>query len=510
MENRGKEYQGIVCSLYLSAMLTVLPLYMKDGYWKLGDVKYELFRNITLLCLALCGTADVLGRLDALLHREPNSGGRRIWSWTDSFVMAYAAVNIISFLLSEYKATAWAGYVEWYMGLLTQLLAAAVYFMISRYYNGSHLPIWGGCAAFIVVSLLGLLNRMKVDPLGLFVGLNPGFWDYTHLLSTIGNINWLCGYLCIAVPMVLVLYLRTRSRAGTAVAYAASVLGLLLLCMQGSDIGLVLFGICCGAVLILILFSDQFCLRGIALAAGTGAGFFLMTLCMHLRKAWDTLPTDDKGHELVSWWGWPLLAAGLAVLCYRRIKAPFGESCDKVKRRRVIRGGVLMLGLLVTGGAAAVIFGLSSLDRTWGSGRGALWILAVRGFEQGDILLKLFGAGPDCFAEYIYGLYNVSRFQFQKGHWENTIFTNAHNEWLTLLVNTGIAGAAAYGGILVSALARYGRRIGRDSYFLLGVLVLLLYGANSLVSFQQVLNMPLLFLVLGLCENRLRSNHLTE
>ena len=32
-----------------------------------------------------------------------------------------------------------------------------------------------------------------------------------------------------------------------------------------------------------------------------------------------------------------------------------------------------------------------------------------------------------------------------------------------------------------------------------------MYGAHSLISFQQVLNTPLLFLVLGVCEQRMRA-----
>lgn len=38
-----------------------------------------------------------------------------------------------------------------------------------------------------------------------------------------------------------------------------------------------------------------------------------------------------------------------------------------------------------------------------------------------------------------------------------------------------------------------------------GVLALSMYGVHSLVSFQQVLNAPLLFLTLGLCEAEMRK-----
>ena len=53
MENRKEEFLKIVCQIYLIAILAVLPLYYIpwNGYYKLGDTKYYLYRNISLLCL---------------------------------------------------------------------------------------------------------------------------------------------------------------------------------------------------------------------------------------------------------------------------------------------------------------------------------------------------------------------------------------------------------------------------------------------------------------------------
>ena len=38
------------------------------------------------------------------------------------------------------------------------------------------------------------------------------------------------------------------------------------------------------------------------------------------------------------------------------------------------------------------------------------------------------------------------------------------------------------------------------------MLALVMYGLHSMVSFQQVLNAPLLFLVIGMCEAERRKN----
>ena len=61
MENRKEEFLKIVCESYLIVILAVLPLYYIpwNGYYKLGDTKYYLYRNVSLLCqgialLAMC------------------------------------------------------------------------------------------------------------------------------------------------------------------------------------------------------------------------------------------------------------------------------------------------------------------------------------------------------------------------------------------------------------------------------------------------------------------------
>lgn len=131
--------------------------------------------------------------------------------------------------------------------------------------------------------------------------------------------------------------------------------------------------------------------------------------------------------------------------------------------------------------------------------------MAVKSFQDGDLFQKLFGVGPDCYGMYVYEHIPVSNYIKQDGHWKKAIFTNAHNEWLNQLVNTGILGVISYGGIFASGLIRYVKRSKHDSFYYVGIMAILLYGVNSLVSFQQVLNAPILFLILGMCESRARN-----
>lgn len=492
MEKGGREYIGMVCKIYACAVLAVLPLYMKEGYWQIGDAKYELYRNITLFCLAI----GLIGGMVSAVELRP-------FSVVDCFVLAYTFSNIVSCLASRYSDTAWYGYEQWHMGLLSQLLFAGSYFLISRGYDGSLLPVRCGEAALTAVSALGVLNRLRVDPLGLFKGLTSMDWDYNHLLSTVGNINWLSGFLCAVIPLALVDYLETEKKPAIYLAYAASLAGLLLLCIQGSDGGLLAFVAAIFFLLFLALKGKERLRRILALFLGLITAFILLGAGIRLRDSWYTFPYDDKSRYVITWPGWIPVLIILAVI-YKRISV-----FEMAKVRRIMKR------CLIAGASTALVCALAYLlvswkiDYSWGNGRGGLWAMAVRAFWDGSPGQKLWGVGPDCYGRYVYEFLPVKNYLVQTGHFANAFFVNAHNEWLNQLVNTGILGTVSYMGIFAGSLTRYGRRACRDAYYHLGVMTLCLYGLHSLVSFQQVMNASVLFLVIGMCENRCRNHPLT-
>ncbi|MDR0949657.1 MAG: hypothetical protein LBM69_09105, partial [Lachnospiraceae bacterium] len=61
--------------------------------------------------------------------------------------------------------------------------------------------------------------------------------------------------------------------------------------------------------------------------------------------------------------------------------------------------------------------------------------------------------------------------------------------------------------VFVLFLVRCGKRVAQDSFFLLGIVVVVLYATNATFSFQHVLSTPYFFLILGLCENRATRMH---
>ena len=76
--------------------------------------------------------------------------------------------------------------------------------------------------------------------------------------------------------------------------------------------------------------------------------------------------------------------------------------------------------------------------------------------------------------------------------------TNAHSEWITLLVNNGILGLSAFIAMTVTGIKKC-LTYAKDRQGLLCVaLSLISYTANNMFSFETMMNTPLFFAMLGI------------
>ena len=119
--------------------------------------------------------------------------------------------------------------------------------------------------------------------------------------------------------------------------------------------------------------------------------------------------------------------------------------------------GILILVLSAKGKLSGVLLTISekipylAWGDQWGNGRGFTWSITGKMIMEMNPFHKLFGVGPDHFAGYAYSLYEEEL----NWKWGNNVLTNAHNEWVNMIVDYGFLGAAAYIGFFLSALVRF-------------------------------------------------------
>lgn len=515
-------------TFYMLLMIVILPFYFTDGYAQIGTDKYEFFYKGTCIVgiiFLICWIGYLVIR--AVLWKREGSfvsikATLRQWygklSVPDLFVLGYGLVVLLSYLFSDYKAAtdfgdAFVGVNRWYLGLRTQLLLVAVYFAVSRFWQKSKwLPsLW--IPVTLVVFGLGYLNRFGVRPIEM---KNTTI----EFLSTIGNMNWYCGYIVIIFFGGLY-YLWTMTEEKTWVNALLGVwmtVGFATLVTQGSRSGLVTLVV---MLLILYLYSmkkEEKLL--LFFACCMSLGFACMVTCFIRSFRPELFNYSDGLTDLLTYS--PLafvLLGGSSVVCLL-LGALQKKGKSPVKVFTILGyvacgatvlaiGAFVLLGLVNTAhpGSLGKLSEVSALtfNKEWGSYRGATWAAGVRCFADQDFKGKLLGVGPDSMAMYLHSGANPELLDMIKECFKGRILTNAHCEWLTVLVNNGLLGMVCYAGLFVSSIVRF-LKVGKCKP-LAGAcgFAILAYTVNNLFSFQQALSAVTVFLVLGMGEAFVRE-----
>lgn len=515
-----QKYTGImldvVVCIYMLLILVVMPFYYQEGYAHIGTDKSVFFFKASLRMgrIAVPLLALHLILLAAAAWRKKGNASR-LWAFmkakasvTDLFAVAYGVVLLVSYAFSRYKGDALWGAPGWYMGLYRQLMLIGIYFYISKWWKPRKWIFYMMLPASAVVFLLEYLNRFDIFPLKMG-NYGAGF------ISTIGNINWYCGYqVSVFFAGMVLLWQGISYKMWQRLLLAAYVmLGFASLVTQGSRSGMAAL-----AAVLLVMFcmsvsdSDRMCRFWQEMLLFSGACLLTCWILrflgrkMNYREAYIDILTSKEAAVFMT----VVSVALLALATVNRKRKSHLEDLWRTLERLCI----MLTVLLTVGYTAALIVNtlrpgsigvLSELPAftfsdKWGSGRGATWKAGALCFWEQDFLHKLVGVGPDAMEAYIYNGGSPGLLKLVKSAFAAARLTNAHNEWLTVLVNTGILGFASYVGFMVSAMTRLVNRKSSNLVSCACGFCILGYTVNNMFSFQQSMNAAVIFVVLGMGE----------
>ncbi|MCD7835902.1 MAG: O-antigen ligase family protein [Lachnospiraceae bacterium] len=515
----------IVVSLYMLLITAVLPLYFQSGYEHIGSDKSYFFRQVSfkigILAYALL-LLYILFRLSAgrcSIHLIM----RRL-SVTDIFAVIYAVGVVLSYFCSEYKEEALIGTEKWYMGTLPQLTFVSIYFFVSRFWK-KH--IWIPAMALLVscvVFLLGILNRFGIFPIDMKIH-NAAF------ISTIGNINWYCGYaVTVFFAGISVWWLSASIKKAYALLFAAyTAIGFATLVTQGSDSGLFTLALVLIVMLCLsarwtnmLRFAEIICILSAAcVLTGLIAGYTPFGEAFEQNITEYPMVRVMTGSSITVIMAVTAFAFLLLLLLYKRGgRSNISDNAPMFKRVRYICAGAATLaGITVTvftvvntcmhgsltSGAGTAVDSILNFTIDWGSGRGASVRAAVWSFAEQNLLHKLVGVGADCMSAYIYGSGSDRVLSVVTEKFGTLRLTNAHNEWLTILLNQGILGVVSFAGMICSAIYRYINKREVNVIAAACGMGVLAYTLNNIFSFQTSVNTPTMFIMLGMGEGLMRN-----
>lgn len=515
--NAGAEITGQLIEYLLAVVAATVcvavPLYARDGYDQIGNAKFDIYKNI--LRLGFVPLLILTALYGVFRLQEKKKCGLSV---TDGCVLAYLFLSVMSTVFGGFYQDALWGSFGWNMGLLSQVSFVLLYFLLSRFGKHYRPVLVILCIVSAVVFLIGILHRVGIDPIGFYRGLSDD--QMAQFLSTIGQATWYASYLIVVLPVGISVFLYAQKKIWRIVSGIYAVIGFCSLVTQNSDSAyfalagfmLVFFWVC--------VEKEESLRRFVAVCVMFFASGKIMCFFMQID------PNPELQYDFMtrlvldSALTWVLLGACLVlyVVLWRRRDKSYSAQNMKWVRKAVLAAvvvllvGMIALIILQTGGFLpdAVAQRLSAVsyftwNDDWGNGRGRIWEFAGRIFGEENLLHKLIGVGPDCLSSYVAANYSEEAELF----WGQKVLTNAHNEWLNILINGGVLGFVSYVGIFATAIQRFMKAEG-ENLLLAGIAAATAsYMAYNFFCYQQVCCTPFVFILMGIGEYLYRGERIS-
>ncbi len=520
-----------VTDVYLILLICIYPFMVKRGYSSTSHVKYQFLTAISyyinfgvIAIPALIPIVILLFTAGTVKYLHDSKKSLLAFikeiklSIPDIFVLAYAISLILSTIVSSNKGELLWGYPTWNMGLASQVLFVMLYFIISRFFDlyELELMIYASLISSAGVFIIEILQKLDINVFGLYTGKSLS----TLMLSTIGNINWFSSYntLMLTVSAFIVWYFD-RSKRLYWIAFIHLIISSASIVTQNSDsayLGLLAMT----SILFIWSFEEPERLEAWCrmmldiLITWRIVGFVRV---FRGKKA-SSIADISRFMVHSPYMCIPII---LLLLLYLYVSTKDqGKKNEAVKRMRRIP--VIYIWMLISGAVILIIYIILNTNNVfpkrltshstllffnmlWGSKRGALWhdavVSMIREWQE-EPLKVIFGAGADQFYSVV-DKYESRQIKAAI----RSVATNAHNEWLTAFVNFGIIGGIAYIGIFISSFFRYAMHRDETPYVIAAACCIAAYMSHNLVSFQQFVCTPYIFVVMGIGEQIIRSGY---
>ena len=197
-KNDKSQIPANVLTGYLFLIFCIYPFYYENGYYNIGTAKNNFFTVVSIITFFAAIIAAGVYIFD-LKKRNRKAIDKKDISITQKLLFVYMAVVFISFLASPFKAEVLWGADGWHLGMIPLLLMGVFMFMQTHFWNEQKWILYGSMIVSGLVFLLGVCNRFSFYP----IPIEP---PHPIFISTLGNINWFCGYMSVVAPIGITLF----------------------------------------------------------------------------------------------------------------------------------------------------------------------------------------------------------------------------------------------------------------------------------------------------------------
>lgn len=526
----NRKVQQIILLVYFGMMLGFFPLLYRFQYQSMGNFKYKVFKETTLLFCVMTGITVIFELFKEL------KGSSEKWHWTglEKILLLFLGWNGVSCLASVDKSQALWGSGGWFMGFFTVLLLTGSFFSTGKLLNDCNRPDDRGkksgndaamCGINILlissffVFLIGVLHRFDIDPIGVYGNLPDKY--KVEFLSTIGQSSWYSSFLCTVWPIGLYLFYLEKQTVRRVLYGIYTVVGALSLVSQNTDTAFL-------SLMTVFLFLYFLCqkdtdgrkrfLECVLLVLLSFAGMGLLQRLFSDRM----IPLE----KISIFMSQSKLTAVLLVLTFAVYTGwqliEHSKNCVLKKGLKKLDEFLCMRGFFYTILAICVLFCVATaafiilnttgvlqncfdiqvknsflfFDEKWGNLRGFIWKTTVEYFRQLPPLRKFIGVGPDCYSCYYEILPEISD---KINHFFHDLsLTNAHNEYLTKIIDLGIVGLIIYGSVFVTAIKEFLQERTNNSLMGCFILVVVSYCVHNIFCYEQVCSTSIFYILIAI------------
>lgn len=495
---------GGLTYIFVVLMVGICPLFVKNKFHDILLAKVDFIRVSAIVFVILVIIIEMV----------------RKWIWKEKLdykkritpEMIFSGIFLIaagfSAIYGGNLAEAFWGNSGRRFGMFVMLLFIAVYFIIGRYFQANTGLIWIYLIANSLVLLIGILNFLGVDPLGMYDGV------YTIFIGTIGNINVYSSYMCLILPIGMGLYFLCDTVLSKSIYGVFLVMGFYGAYATNSDSWILGVGTTFGILLWFALKDAKsmikycqlcgiFCISGALLkltiligdAVGITSNF--LSAFSHLKLQ------NIMINEYVILTEAVLIIVLLfinKIIDMGKIKFSY-LKCRKIIFFIMISCVLAALLLIVsvniwTEWGTKAGFGMLQLTDEFGSYRGYIWKKSCLSFKEQPLLKQIFGCGMNSFWDNMPEKYQTEILSILGGR-----LLDAHNEFLQYLVTTGVVGTAGYFGFLFYHVYVWWKKAAGNPMLIIGIITICSYLVQGLVNNPQVFITASLFVFLGIMKS---------
>ena len=195
-----------ICTIYLVLMSTVhlLFFYPGVGYRNITGAKRTTFFILTGLYLIALLLSPKSQEDRQLLKQRLKRCSVALWA-----MLAYLLLTVVSGLLSPHGSVVWVGYTR-NEGVITQMLYVLVFATLMLFARPKQWLLFPLGATVIVMTVIAVLQVLGGDPLDLYPNGRSYVISEGRFLTTVGNVDFTSGLLCVLIPLFAATMIRGR------------------------------------------------------------------------------------------------------------------------------------------------------------------------------------------------------------------------------------------------------------------------------------------------------------